>query len=380
MIIRITVLIFFLLGACRNSHRTSIIGTEEFDTALSVKFARGFEINPHPHFVKLTVLNPWQNATGIEYNYFLSDTVKKSSRLDDFTWIIRTPVRNVVCLSTTHIGLLSFISQTGTVTGVSGKNYVVNALVREKIENGDIADVGYDEGLNYELIVDLYPDVVFAYGVSVSVTNIVRKLNELGIPVVLIGEYLEPDPLGKTEWVKAVAACYEQLTQATEKFDSVVVRYNTLSSLAANTGTRPEILLGLPWQGTWYISGGQSYIARLIHDAGGNYIWRDFDFNESRPMGLEKIYEKALTAEFWINSGEARSLKQIIATDPRFGNLPPMINGNVFNNDNQLTSFGGNDFYETGVTEPDIILSDLISILHPHLLPSHKLKYYRKVN
>jgi iron complex transport system substrate-binding protein len=104
------------------------------------------------------------------------------------------------------------------------------------------------------------------------------------------------------------------------------------------------------------------------------------DYNESRPIGLEKIYEKAIIAEFWINPGEARSKKEILAVDPRFGNLPAVMNGKIYNNDNQMSASGGNDFYETGVTEPDVILSDLISILHPHLLPSHKLKYYRKVN
>jgi iron complex transport system substrate-binding protein len=29
--------------------------------------------------------------------------------------------------------------------------------------------------------------------------------------------------------------------------------------------------------------------------------------------------------------------------------------------------------------EPDIILSDIIYILHPQLLPSHKLQYYQKL-
>lgn len=372
----LTLLMLFL--ACRNNN--PLQGTKESNAAGSkIEFAKGFTLTTGEKGKVLTVTNPWQHASGIEYRYLLSDTVARSHKMDDYTWVIKTPVRKVICLSTTHIGLISFINQTQSIFGVSGEQFVVNESVRRGIDEGRVVDVGYDEGLNYELILNKSPDLVFAYGVGVSVTNTVRKLNELGIPVVLIGEYLEQDPLGKMEWVKAVAAFYE-LPDITPKFDSVASRYLNLSEMAAGVDKKPGVLLGLPWHGTWYVSGARSYIARLIHDAAGNYIWRDLDFNESRPLGLEKIYEKALMADFWVNPGEARTKNEILSVDPRFDKLPPLINDRVYNNDNRLSSTGGNDFYETGVVEPDVILSDLISILHPHLLPSHTLKYYRKIN
>ncbi|HEX2394356.1 MAG TPA: ABC transporter substrate-binding protein, partial [Bacteroidales bacterium] len=369
-----------VISACISRTETGSINTTKEQNQQIVKYAQGFALNLSGKTTVLTVKNPWQNATGIVYRYILSDTIKTSHFIDDFTWAVKTPVKNVICLSTTHVGLISFFGLTKSITGVSGKNYIVNELVRREIENGNIFDVGYDEGLNYELIVKLKPDVVFAYGVSVSITNTVRKLNELGIPVVLIGEYLEPDPLGKMEWVKAVSACYGMYDMVSQKFDSVADRYTELAGMAGKTGNNPEVLLGLPWRGNWYVSGARSYIARLITNAGGNYIWRDLDFNESRPLGLEMIYEKALTADFWINPGEARTKNEIISVDPRFANLPCMISDRVYNNDNRMSPTGGNDFFETGVVEPDIILSDLIAILQPHLLPSYKLKYYRKVN
>jgi iron complex transport system substrate-binding protein len=164
----------------------------------------------------------------------------------------------------------------------------------------------------------------------------------------------------------------------TQQFDSIVYRYNTLVEIAKKVDKKPTVLLGLPWQGTWYISGSKSYMAQLIKDAGASYIFDHFHFNESRPIGLEKIYESALTAEYWINPGEARSLNDIVSVDERFGTLPAVITNKVYNNDRFMVA-GGNAIYEEGVTEPDIILADLISILHPQLLASHKLKYYRKL-
>ncbi len=70
------------------------------------------------------------------------------------------------------------------------------------------------------MILKLKPDVVFAYGVSGSITNTVRKLNEMGIPTILIAEYLEEEPLAKMEWVKVFGALYNRSSMAEEKFDS----------------------------------------------------------------------------------------------------------------------------------------------------------------
>ncbi len=143
--------------------------------------------------------------------------------------------------------------------------------------------------------------------------------------------------------------------------------------------SKPAVLLGLPWRGNWFISGGKSYVARLVEDAGGEYIFKHLDFKDSRPVALEQVYERALGADFWLNTGDALSKKDLFSVDERFRNLPCIKQDQIFNNNNRITPAGGNDIFESGVTEPEIILSDLIYILHPQLLPSHQLKYYRKL-
>ncbi len=345
----------------------------------SVTCARGFSLRKTGPDLLLTVKNPWQHASGIEFSYLLSDSATASSKINDRSWIVKTPVRKVICLSTTHIGFIDKLGETNTIKGISGKSLVVNPEIRNGIENNSITDVGYDENLNYELILKINPDVVFAYGVGVEITNTVRKLNDLGIPVLLIGEYLEEEPLAKTEWIKVFGACFGRLPEASQAFDSTVARFLELKKIAGNAKERPSVLLGLPWRGNWYVSGSKSYIARLIKDAGAIYAWEQMDYNESRPMSLEKIYEKALTVDLWLNTGEAFTSKDILDVDERFGKLPVFINKNMYNNNNLLSETGGNAFYESGVVEPDVILKDLICIFHPQLLPSHRLKYYRKL-
>jgi iron complex transport system substrate-binding protein len=288
-------------------------------------------------------------------------------------------VSRVICLSTTHIGFISFLNETSSIIGVSGKNFVANDSLQAKIKNDQLSDVGYDENLNFELILKLRPDVVFAYGVSGSITNTLRKLNEMGIPTILIAEYLEEEPLAKMEWVKVFGALYGQSSMADEKFDTADSKYQQLRHLAAGTKNKPSVLLGLPWRGNWFISGGKSYVARLVEDAGGEYIFKELDFKDSRPVALEQVYERAMDADFWLNTGDALSKKDLFSVDSRFQNLPCIKKDKIFNNNSRITAAGGNDIFESGVAEPEIILADLIYILHPQLLPSHQLKYYRKL-
>jgi iron complex transport system substrate-binding protein len=344
-----------------------------------LSYALGFTLQSDGHNALVTIKNPWQNARKVQYFYMLSDTFTRSVILDESHFLIKTPVKRVVCLSTTHIGFISFLHEAASIVGVSGKNYVVNEELQTQIKNNQVPDVGYDENLNYELILKLRPDVVLAYGVSGTVTNTVRKLNELGIPTILIAEYLEEEPLAKMEWVKVFGVLYGRENLAIQKFDSVAFKYEQLSLLARKAKSKPTVLMGLPWRGTWYISGGKSYAARLVADAGGKYIFNALTYKDSRPIALEKVFERAINSEFWLNSGDAISKRELFSVDERFNRLYSVVHDQVYNNNNRLGQSGGNDFFESGVVEPEIILSDLICILHPQLLPSHQCKYYRKL-
>jgi len=372
---------FLLLAGCgTKTVRTASFSVDTTNYAkVPVSYAAGFKIQRKGGNRIITVRNPWQNAENIEYTYFLSDTVTTSKAQSDNRWIIKTPVKRAVCLSTTHIGLIDFIGKTSSIAGISGSKYVVNPSLIARIERGDLPDVGFDENLNFELLLKIKPDVVFTYGVSGTITNTISKLNELGIPCVMIAEYLEEEPLAKMEWVKVFASFYQCADSAEHIFDSVAFRYNQLCSLAREVKTKPTVLMGLPWRGTWYVSGGKSYVARLVADAGGTYLWENLDFKDSRPVALEKVFEKARDAAYWLNPGDAKTINDISSVDQRFNKVSSLLNRRVFNNNNILGAGGGNAFFENGVTEPDVILSDIIYILHPQLLPSHKLQYYQKL-
>lgn len=385
------IFLFILITAywlcCQCGHEQKNTSSEETNQnrtdTLQNKYAKGFQIIKHEHFTELCVFNPFQGAENIRYRYFLVEKNEKRSSENSLISYIETPVERIVCLSTTHIALIDLIGEAQTILGVSGVDYVCNSTVQKRIEAGKVADVGYDQNLNYEMLISLKPDIVMAYGVGANSMGFINKLEELNIPVVMNAEYLETDPLAKAEWVKFVAAFYDKDSLALAKFSQIEKKYLKHKNHIAgfiNEKAKPTVITGLPWKDSWYVPGGNSYLAHLIRDAGGKYIWNDNQKRESIPLSIETVFSKAKNADIWINTDAARSKNDILTIDARLEQFKAFENNKTYNCNAILNQKGGNDYWETGIIEPHIILKDVASIFHPDLFPNHELVYYKKLS
>jgi len=368
--------LLFLLFACSNSKPDrQLFFHEEADSSCKLQYAKGFTIDYYGKKARITVKNPWQGAESVEYQYVLT---KNKQSVPGYT-TLQTPVKQVVCLSTTHIGMLEALNEIPTLKGVSGKSFIMNSQLQKQIKAGKVKDVGSNENLNYELLIDLSPDLLFAYEVQGN-SGYTQKLNALDIPVVFNGDYLENSPLGRMEWIKFTAAFYNKETKANRLFNKVADAYKQIKKQADTLKERPSVFTGLPFKGTWYVPGGNSYLANLIRDAGGAYLWADNQKRESIALSNEVIFAKAKEADIWLHPGRMKTLEKLGQRDPRFKQFDTFTQKQVYNNNGRINQTGGNDFYETGIMEPHVLLKDLLKIFHPHALPAHDLTYYRKVN
>jgi iron complex transport system substrate-binding protein len=373
------ILILVSSFGCYKSHEKKGKSSRLADS-LTNKHANGFFITQNHDSIVLSIVNPWQKANEVVLNYLLIKRKNSSPTIEFHVNRISIPVSRVVCMSTTHIAFIDALGELNSIIGLSGAKLVNNTYIRKKLKEGSIVDVGYEQSINYELLVKLKPDVVFSYGVGSEVSGYINKLNELGIPVVLVGEYLETDPLAKAEWLRFFAEFYNKRNIAEEIIDTINFKYQKLKESLSKIKNKPTVMAGLPWNGTWFVSGGKSYAAKLIEDAGGNYLWKDLNSRESLPMDMETIYKTTSNADYWLNTGSAVSRKDILSVDQRLGLLQPFKTGQIFNNNARLNETGGNDYWESGVLNPHVILHDLIVILHPELTVDKKLIYYKKLD
>ena len=374
----ILMLLSVLLVGCWNNSATAP-NPDQDPADPYTSYASGFRVSDEGSHKLVTVLNPWQYSRDVSYTYVLA---AREALLPDslrhLPWI-RTPVERVIALSTTHVAMIDQLGRASSLVGLSGSNLIYSPDIREGINSGKIADVGYGQGLDFESIVGLDPDVLFIYGVEGNVLTILEKLTELGIPAVFCGEYLEPHPLGKAEWIKFFSLFFDLEEEATGFFQHIDSSYSHLANLASTTAMKPGVLTGLPWKDTWHMAGGKSFAARLIEDAGGDFLWSDNSSSQAIPLDLESVYLRAVHAGVWINPGAASSLDDIGRLDERFMDLSVVQAGQVYNNDLRTSTMGGNDYWESGTVRPDLVLADLIRVFHPDLLPDHRFVYYRQL-
>jgi len=344
------------------------------------KYANKFEIQSFDNFEILKVNNPWQKARNVEFIYCLAeDKMAVPDSLLDYPFI-KVPVETAIVFSTTHIGYLKSLSEEFIISGASGANYIYDSLLNRKAQTGIIAEVGYPPAINYEVILERNPDVVFLYGIESSIGNISQRLESAGIQTILIADFLEQHPLGKAEWIKVFASLTKKKAIADSIFTRVEKNYLDLcDKVNSETISPPSVMLGLPWKDTWYMAGGESFTARLLHDAGARYLWSDNTSDEYIPLSVEAVMSKALNADFWLKPGSSRSLEEITGRDSRYAIFESFQKESVYNNDLQLNNSQSNNFWEEGVVQPDLILKDLIKIFHPELLNEHDFVYYRKL-
>jgi iron complex transport system substrate-binding protein len=375
-VLSILIILFESCGHIRDRHP----GPRFTDTGALISRAERFTIQKNDSCTIVNIINPWQGAKNINQTYYL---IHRGSAIPgglDSSSVIFVPLKKIICMSTTHVAMISALGEENTISGMSGTGFIYSGSLIKNVEKGLVADVGYEANLNKELILKISPDLIMVYGIGSESAGYVGRIKELGVKVVFNADYLETDPLSKAEWIKLFGALYCKESLADSIYRSEVETYNNLKSyINHNIIYRPKVLLGLPFKDTWYISPGNSFISKLINDAGGSYLWKSSESTMSMPFGIENVYMSALSADFWLNIGSVNTKDEISMVDQRLRELPCFKNGNLFNNNRRITLNGGNDYWESGNVYPHLILKDLASIFHPDLFIDKELFFYRKI-
>lgn len=349
------------------------------DSIYLPEYASGFRIlgAEGRSSVIIESVNPWQGADSVVTRLFIARDGEEPPQGFEGQ-VIEGDARRIVAMSSTHIAMLDVIGETARVVGVSGMDFISNDAVRSRRDS--IGDVGYDGNVNYELLLSLQPDIILLYGTN-GASGMEPKLKELGIPYVYIGEYLEDSALGKAEWIVAVAEMVGKRNEGIKAFSAIPERYNAIREKAANClkhSSRPKVMINLPYGDSWFMAPTGSYLVRLIEDAGGDYIYKKNNSNESRPIDLEEAFMLVSASDKWINVGQTRSLDELRKNYPKFAATKPVLSGEVYNTTGRVAANGANDYWERGVVEPDVVLRDMVMIFHPELADSD-LVYYEKL-
>lgn len=353
-------------------------GSDDVGRVLKPHYAKNFEIADFlTHQIISVRIN--SNDSKPSHQYALVPKGKPLPELPKNIPVIRTPVEHVVVLETIYIGFLEKLQLLDSIIGAGTADYISNSIVLQRIEQGSIQKVKTAQALNIERLMLLEPELIFTSVPSEPTFDIPAQLRHANLPVVVTAEYKEQHPLARAEWIKFIAAFFNAAAEADEIFNRIAARYESLLKKVDTVENRPTVFCGAPYSGVWHVAKGDSYIAQLIEDAGGRYLWRHTNPAGVIPLDVERVFTKAVNADIWLNPGIYRSQKALFAADSRFKNFHAARIGRIYNHTRQQTDSVGNPIWETGVINPDQNLADLIKILHPNLVPDWEFVYYEQL-
>ena len=361
-----------------------------FPDKITVDYASGFTVEYFNNYKVVTVTTPWPGATGEDqFQYVLVQCGTPTPEGYDDAYIIDVPVDTVIVMSTTQLPHVVELGVLDSVAGVDTTMWTNSDAIVEKYQAGELVEVGdaFDPtAVNIELILDISPDVVLTYGSGFPEYDSYPAVIAAGIPVAMNAEHVEALPVARAEWVKFTALFFNKELLANEFFAGIAERYGELVAMTAGLADedKPVVLLNTfdAWSNSWVIPGPSTFVGRLIYDAGGIVVLRD-DLMVAEGSGFfdfEVVYDAGIDADVWItNSFGWYTLADALTADPRYGDLSAFQSGQVYNNNARENVNGGNDWFESGVMRPDLVLADLIAILHPDLMLDYEPYYYTQL-
>ena len=370
-------LIFFLLIiSCKKVQKPSSSSTET-EKAIQITYAKGFEIQSFNEYKVITLKNVWPGSER-EFKYALIEKGATLPSSETFGAIIEIPVKKIVVTSTTHIPSLEMLGVEESLVGFPNLDYISSIKTRKRIAEDAIVELGRNEDINTEVLINLSPDLVVGFAVD-GVNKTLSIIKKTGIPIVYNGDWTETSPLGKAEWIKFFGVFFKKEKEADSIFSEIMTQYLIAKEKALKAKNRPTVLSGAMYKDVWHLPQGNSWAAQFIADANGEYLWKESEGTGSLSLNLENVLEKGVNADYWIGPGYFSSLQQLKDTHNVYIQFDAFKNENVYNFTNKKGETGGLLYFELAPNRPDIVLKDIIKILHPELLPEHELFFFDKL-
>jgi len=344
------------------------------------EYAKGFSLTKEENGLQiLHVFPPFQNSADTLKYLIVKDGKVPESYSDH--QIIKVPSKNLVLTSTTQIAMVEALDKIESIGAITDPSFVFSPEIEQALEEKSIKSAGQNGQLNLETILASGTDLVVSSAWSTAAYNAYTPLINANIPVVINAEWTEAHPLGRLEWIKVFGALLDETQLADSIFQSSKSEYlGLLSKVEDAEIDKPSVINGMPYQEAWSIAGGNSYVGTLLKDAGAHWHWENDTSAVSLQLDFETVYEVGEKAAYWIAPGRAHSKEQILTIDERFANFKSFKNGQIYNYHNRVNDAGLYDYFESGVVQPEIVLADLVKILHPEILPQYELFYFKKID
>lgn len=289
----------------------------------------------------------------------------------------RLPFKKTTFLNASLLGYVAELGLENKVAGVASPEYIFSGKLQQDVSSGKIQNLGNEQKYDIEKIIAMKPDAVFTNYIS-TFENTYDLLKKNGIEIIFLDEYLEQNPLEKAAYLKVFGKLLGAEGAAARRYSEIAANYSRYRELAAAARIKPMVLANEMYGNQWFVAGGKSALAKLIADAGANYILKDNNDSNSVPMSFEEVFAKSSLATFWVNVGNHSAKKELLQINPNYAKMNVYNHGQLYAL-TQRERGKANDYFESGVVQVDEVLKDYIKIFHPEIFPGEPLRYMKKL-
>jgi iron complex transport system substrate-binding protein len=359
-----------LLSSCSNHTNSESKIKQKVDLPLKIKYSQYFKISEIPNGYSLTILEP----QGKGQQQFIFSTIDSSNG------IIKIPSQKLAVMSSMYGSMLAALGEAHKIIAIDNIDYQTEQAIITRYDSGKIKQVNVHQQLDAEAIIKLKPDLIIDYSNYYQSGNQPSAIAKANIKTILFHDYLETSPLARAEWIKVIGLLCNKFELADSLFNTIESEYNQYKSLTSSIKNKKNVFCETEFNGSWYVPAGNSYISNIIKDAGANYVFSTDTNSGSIPYPFETVYNKAKTADMWINVGQVQTKLELLNQNKKYNWFKAFKTNEIYNNNKILNTHDGNAIWNRGTIEPQVILKDLIKIFYPELLPNDSLKYYKKLN
>ena len=344
-----------------------------FGEACPLHYAEGFKVTCYSDYTLVEVRDPWNFGRNLQ-RYILVDRDKETPPDLPSGTLIRVPVRRIAVTTAVHCAALTELGVIQDIIGVCEPRFINSPTIRAQLAGGLIADLGESVSPNVEKMIALGVEVLLASPFQNAGYGAVEKT---GIPIIECADYMETMPLGRAEWIRFFGLLTNKTALADSLFHATETHYLALKNAVATITPRPILLTEKKYGSSWYVPSGQSYMARLYHDAGADYVFSYLSGSGGTPLSFETVLDKAIHADYWLfnyNRDTELTYQALASEYALYAHFDAFKKQRVYG-----CNTGTSLFYEEVPMHPDYLLRELIAIFHPEQTTDYQLKYFHRL-
>lgn len=257
--------------------------------------------------------------------------------------VLKRPVKDIYLVASSAMDAFSELDGLGAISfsGQKEDGWYIEAA-REAMANGDILYAGKYNKPDYELIVSENCTLAIENMMISHSPEVIEKLDDFGIPVMIEYSSYESHPLGRVEWVKFYGALIGKEEEAEKIFAEQMA---ILERVETDDKTDKTVaFFFITSNGLVQVRQSSDYVPKMIELAGGNYVFEDLGDSETRRstinMQVEEFYAGAKEADFLIyNSsidGGISSVEELLNKCEVLADFKAVKEGNVWCTTNDM--------------------------------------------